>query len=140
MKSLYNHLPAFLLLALAFYPCQKNFAQQLQIPLETVDISSDKIGDGGGKLDPPPPLPLSSNVEKQKAAVINFYPNPCHDRLSFNLAEDSKTSLILIYDILGHEVLKTKVSKANNSVDVSHLRPGVYIVRTPDGATRLEKN
>ena len=67
---------------------------------------------------------LSLNEDVLKA--IEMYPNPTVNELHFNnLAEEAE---LLIYDMTGKLVLKTKVDSNNNKVDVSEFAQGSYNV------------
>ncbi|MEE4287637.1 MAG: cellulase family glycosylhydrolase [Mariniphaga sp.] len=64
-----------------------------------------------------------SGIEKQN---LNIYPNPVHNRLYFNGSDEFEK--ITIFNIRGQMVLKSNFQGMKNSLDVSVLKPGVYLV------------
>lgn len=65
-------------------------------------------------------------IEEIKAEdiVAKVYPNPVSNAL--NIETKEKVDNIILYDILGKEVLRTKKT---NDIDVSNLNNGVYILK-----------
>lgn len=59
--------------------------------------------------------------------IIAFYPNPAQDFVNFS----SKNSIedIIIYNLLGQEVLTKEVNSNQFSIDISHLSSGTYIAQ-----------
>lgn len=55
-----------------------------------------------------------------------IYPNPTYDILYFNMINHNYSN-IEIYDVVGKRVLSTTIN--NNSIDISTLTPGVYMVK-----------
>lgn len=67
---------------------------------------------------------------------LKIYPNPVKDNLHIETALNGDIN-ITIFDLVGKEVLSTKV---NNTVNVDNLTPGMYIARiTEDGKTSTTK-
>ena len=69
---------------------------------------------------------------------LTMYPNPLRgNTLYFNSTANADMS-VQIYDVLGKEVVNSKVM--NNTVNVSGLNAGVYIVKvTEEGKTATRK-
>ena len=59
---------------------------------------------------------------------ITLYPNPLQDIL--NIANAESGLLVTIYDALGKKVLSKQVTE---TMDVSSLKTGVYMVKLSDG-------
>lgn len=76
------------------------------------------------------PLVLS-NKEKE-SGWLKVCPNPVNDILILEL-DKSSGSTITIYDSTGREVLNTLPDKDKTEIDVSHLWPGVFIVKCING-------
>ncbi len=59
--------------------------------------------------------------------IIAFYPNPAKEIVNFS----SKNSIedIIIYNLLGQEVLTKQVNSNQFSIDISHLSSGTYIAQ-----------
>lgn len=64
----------------------------------------------------------STAVEGFENSVLNFYPNPVVDVLTIT----GNTDLLIIYDMNGKEVLRTK----DSTIDVSKLKNGMYLIKS----------
>jgi hypothetical protein len=64
---------------------------------------------------------IASNQE------VTFYPNPTNDIVNFSLTE--KIESIILYNLLGQEVLKKLVNSNEFSVDLSNLSSGTYVIK-----------
>jgi len=72
-------------------------------------------------------LPISTvNTESLKTTGVTVYPNPVTDRLIMKGKYQNTT--ITIYDINGQHVFLSKTVNDNESLDVSFLQPGVYLL------------
>lgn len=60
-------------------------------------------------------------------ATISMYPNPTTTLLHFNSIETIKE--IIVYDLLGNEVLAKNNSGNEASLDVSNLSKGMYLIK-----------
>ena len=58
---------------------------------------------------------------------LQVYPNPAVNSLKFSLDNLSETS-VAVYDTNGRRVLETSIDQ-NNSIDVSGLNKGVYLIQ-----------
>jgi hypothetical protein len=78
------------------------------------------------------------SVKQNSIAGLNVYPNPVTDGNLYITSNSSNAKTVAVYDILGKQVLNSKT--LNNSVNVSNLKGGAYIVRiTEDGKTDTRK-
>ncbi|MEG1022063.1 MAG: T9SS type A sorting domain-containing protein, partial [Myroides sp.] len=68
----------------------------------------------------------ASTNEYIKEISINLYPNPTTDKLFWS-EKDIIIKKITIYDINGKKIVEQNVSE--NSINVSHLANGSYIVK-----------
>jgi hypothetical protein len=61
--------------------------------------------------------------------LVNFsmFPNPSQNKL--NISARSTIKNVAIYNILGKKVINLRINKSNQSIDVSALVPGVYLVK-----------
>ena len=64
-------------------------------------------------------------AEVENPTVVNLYPNPASEVLNLNV---SKTSDVVIYNIMGQAVKSFKAHAGANTVDVSNMTSGVYFV------------
>jgi surface protein len=71
----------------------------------------------------------TASVDDQNQLDISIYPNPTSDVIYI---DGNYTRLkVVVYDILGKQVIKESIT---NSVDISQLEKGVYILQLSDGA------
>lgn len=68
------------------------------------------------------------SAEKESLSV---YPNPTSSMIAFSGLNESVEAVV--YDAMGREAMRQSVSGSSNSINVSQLRGGVYIVRLSDG-------
>ena len=71
---------------------------------------------------------------------ITVYPNPTNDRLFITTANTTKLASISIYNLLGKQV-QANLNLEQNSIDMSHLSAGVYLLEltTTTGNTITKK-
>lgn len=69
-------------------------------------------------------------VSEEEESLLQLYPNPASDRLFIRNA-DLLTSEIVIYDLVGHVVLRSKMTE--QGIDISQLNTGTYFVQASDG-------
>lgn len=60
-------------------------------------------------------------------AQVSMYPNPASANLYFDL-KDAKNYSVTIFDITGKAHIQTMLSASQNSIDISGLRAGMYLV------------
>lgn len=70
---------------------------------------------------------ITSVDDPSADAGFNIYPNPVRDIL--NLSSEKDISSICIYDIRGAILLTQQVNSRYETVDMSALKPGIYIIR-----------
>ena len=71
----------------------------------------------------------TASVDDQNQLDISIYPNPTSDIV---FIEGNYSQLkVVVYDILGKQVINKSIT---NSIDISHLEKGVYILQLSDGA------
>ncbi|NMH88796.1 RICIN domain-containing protein [Flavivirga algicola] len=58
-----------------------------------------------------------------------LYPNPAFNKITLEGIGNS-TSEAIIYNLMGYQVKKVKISKKANIIDVSTLASGIYLVKT----------
>jgi hypothetical protein len=73
-----------------------------------------------------PPLSIDDN----SLDIISIYPNPAKDKLHFRTSLNERLD-IAVYDILGKEIINKSVD-IDNSLDVSKLQSGLYILKFKD--------
>lgn len=58
---------------------------------------------------------------------LKAYPNPVNDK--FIISFDQKISMVLVYNLLGQEVLSKTINANEGTLDFSGLASGVYMVK-----------
>ena len=71
------------------------------------------------------------------AKDMNVYPNPASNLI--NVISENANELITISDLSGKVVYSERASEKQNSIDISNLSAGMYIVRIGDKATKFVK-
>lgn len=87
---------------------------------------------------PPPIPPFPVGLEQTNKVVIGFYPNPCQDQLRIETSTNEEVQ-ITVYNLTGKVELKKAVQN-ESLIDVSQLKPGVYIINDGYSSSRLVKS
>ena len=76
-------------------------------------------------------------VAQNQIEGLKIYPNPVTNGTFYINTNADSTKEVIVYDVLGKQVVKTATT---NAVNVSNLKGGVYIVKiTEDGKTATRK-
>jgi hypothetical protein len=77
------------------------------------------------------------SVAQNQIEGLKIYPNPVTNGTFYINTNSDSTKEVVVYDVLGKQVVKTS---AANAVNVANLKGGVYIVKiTEDGKTATRK-
>lgn len=68
-------------------------------------------------------------------AEIRIYPNPA----STTIYIESDGGNVELFDIMGRRVMSTKINEGTDTVDISHLPQGVYLLRNNGMTTKILK-
>ncbi len=74
------------------------------------------------------PSSARKNFSADTEQLFAIYPNPSDDQLHVRILGISKDILITIRNLRGMTVAKFNLQKENNLLDISNLKPGVYLV------------
>lgn len=80
---------------------------------------------------------LSTNEEAMRS--ISIYPNPCSDYLTINGINQTSIITVGIYDQLGKQVYLDQLLTSASTIDISHLKAGMYQVLINDGKANEHK-
>ena len=82
---------------------------------------------------------LSTNNQLSNIEGVTSYPNPAKDRLTIN-SVNKIIEKIVLFDILGNQVIVMQPNSQNVTIDVSNFASGVYIAKisTPLGVGSLK--
>lgn len=75
----------------------------------------------------------SLSIEHVADVQVTVYPNPTTDALYLDLPQETIEE-VMVYNMLGQRVLKPQTSQ---SIDVSMLKPGVYLLKLKDQEQRI---
>ena len=68
------------------------------------------------------------SINDPETIAIDLYPNPAKKSISFRM-HNAENAVVEIYDNMGRMVLKSEISKNQNTCNVSQLSTGVYVVK-----------
>ena len=75
------------------------------------------------------PYNIILGTQDFELSKFKLYPNPVSSKLFIELPVTIQSADVEIFDYLGRNILKTVVSNVDNSVDVSSLSKGNYIIK-----------
>ncbi|HLV41440.1 MAG TPA: T9SS type A sorting domain-containing protein [Brumimicrobium sp.] len=74
----------------------------------------------------------TASVKKNEDLKFSLYPNPVQDIVTIKGEAIKNGGTVVFLDALGKEIKRTSVSAANNQINVSSLKRGVYFVNVYD--------
>jgi hypothetical protein len=78
------------------------------------------------------------NIESNKLLGFSMYPNPASNRLHISAANTIQNAEI--YNVLGKKVMNVTINKTSESIDISNLASGVYMIKyNVEGSTGTAK-
>ncbi len=77
-----------------------------------------------------------SNIETVSSEEIFIYPNPAKDKLYFKIEDINN---ICIFDISGKLIKKVQTKSGQNSINISEIKNGLYILRFDNGEELIYK-
>jgi hypothetical protein len=69
----------------------------------------------------------TANVDNNELLGLSMYPNPASDRLNISAKETIQNADI--FNVLGKKVMSLDINKNSESIDVSNLTSGIYLVK-----------
>ena len=84
-----------------------------------------------GTMIPGTCSPLGINSFDETVDFINIYPNPFNASATFTINNQSKINIaeLIIYNVFGNEVIRTKITKQANTINTSNLAAGFYFYK-----------
>ena len=73
-------------------------------------------------------LNIGLSLQEENTSEIKIFPNPVGNMLHIHLTEIVEDSNLTIYNVLGKIVLNQKINTTVNSVDVSSMASGLYLL------------
>lgn len=97
--------------------------------VEIKDLNDDRlfyaVGNWGSRVDGNFAANGVLNVQENTLQSVALYPNPANDLLTIQGVENAD---LVIFDILGKEVIRKSAISSVENISVSHLQQGTYIV------------
>ncbi len=84
------------------------------------------------------PVTYSGVPEIQQSTAISVYPNPVHDKTTVTL-EGTSSMVYSLYSINGKLISQGILKPGQNLLDISNLKPGVYILKSGSRNARVVK-
>jgi hypothetical protein len=72
---------------------------------------------------------LSAAISENESGYFNVYPNPATKNLTVQIPDADKKTLLEILNVSGIILFKTEMQRQTQSIDISSLSKGVYIIR-----------
>ena len=69
----------------------------------------------------------TASVSSNKLLNVSMYPNPTSS--SLNISAQSTIKSAAIYNLLGKKVMSLEINKTSESIDVSNLSSGIYLIK-----------
>jgi hypothetical protein len=69
----------------------------------------------------------TASISDNALLKISMYPNPASSKLNISAPNTIKSAAI--YNILGKQVMRLNINKNNESIDVSNLSSGMYLIK-----------
>ncbi len=76
----------------------------------------------------PGPRGVASNVINNTTEALSIYPNPARNIVNFNADFVTSGGQIIVTNLMGKQVKTQALSLGNNSIDISNLSKGFYII------------
>lgn len=109
-------------------PSTNNLRIKFENPVSNVGFRIDDVKLTGTTL----------GIKQNSIAGLKVYPNPITNKIFFVETNANSEKTIVIFDVLGKQVLKTITTE--NAISVANLNSGVYIVKiTEEGKTASRK-
>jgi hypothetical protein len=102
------------------------------------ELYTPSIQVGGGDPDPDPiDPPTGIEYENELAKAIRIFPNPASSEVNIDISALNSNEPIefTLLNILGQQLLKTKLTKGQTTLKVDNLPAGQYILRFNNGKT-----
>ncbi|MDX2360851.1 MAG: T9SS type A sorting domain-containing protein [Crocinitomicaceae bacterium] len=87
-----------------------------------VDVSSNNGGNDVWIVK----LASFIGIDELQNNLISIYPNPSTSMVNVNIDESYKGMKYFITDVTGKKIEQGRLHEISNSIDVSHLEPGIY--------------
>lgn len=91
--------------------------------------SLDYLGSFDWRNDHFSPTARTGNLSGEYNTDFNLYPNPVSNQLKFQFKDEISDAQLTILDLHGREVMNQTINSNNATINVSELKPGLYVAR-----------
>ncbi len=78
-------------------------------------------------------IPAKLDLESPAVYSVKLYPNPVSDVLNIKVTELEAGATVKVYDMAGMEVISQRLTETPQAVNVSNLKPGIYVITIING-------
>ena len=75
--------------------------------------------------------------ETNNELTASIYPNPANNMIT--IVSDGKPMLVSLYDITGREIISTQMSGSRNTLDISKVSKGLYVVQIQEDGKNYQQ-
>ena len=100
------------------------------------DNNYGNLGCGSARTSSTSTKLVAEPVAGEWGEVFNLYPNPATDQLTVEGGDDYQVTL---YDLTGRKVMQHDHLKGASQLNISHVLPGVYILKMNDSEHELRQ-
>jgi serine protease AprX len=74
-------------------------------------------------------LALTLELDKIRQSIFKIFPNPVQNILQIDFPRNIESPTLIIYDVLGKQVVKAIITQDNKRINLEYLTSGIYIVK-----------
>ncbi len=79
-------------------------------------------------------IPAKVELESPAEYSVKLYPNPVSDVLNIKVTTIEAGARVKVYDMAGMEVISQSLTETPQAVNVSNLKPGIYVITIINGS------
>jgi len=79
------------------------------------------------------------NAPEFRKNAVRVFPNPAQQEIQVTFDEEVHSRTVELYSLLGQKVLEEKAANVRNIIDIQHLKPGVYLLKTAQQTIKIVK-
>jgi hypothetical protein len=80
---------------------------------------------------------ITASEELDATAFFKIYPNPSAEILNIDLIEETPNATLQIFDLLGKIIVEKNLFLKNNTLNISNLEEGIYLVNVKSREQKL---
>ncbi|MEY4903740.1 MAG: hypothetical protein RLZZ292_1555 [Bacteroidota bacterium] len=80
---------------------------------------------------------ITASEELDATTFFKIYPNPSAEILNIDLTEETPNATLQIFDLLGKIIVEKKLLNKSNTLNISNLEEGIYLINVKSGERKL---